>query len=73
MNVAVDGPKPATEVREDSFGVGLFVAQNTVLFLSRLSPELRFSIPWDQLRPCSPLLDIASARHQHGPAHLFAS
>jgi putative ABC transport system permease protein len=30
-------------------GVGLFVAQNTVLFLSRLSPELRFSIPWDQL------------------------
>jgi putative ABC transport system permease protein len=30
-------------------GVGLFVAQNTVTFLSRLSPELRFSIPWDQL------------------------
>jgi putative ABC transport system permease protein len=29
--------------------VGLFVAQNTVAFLSRLSPELRFSIPWDQL------------------------
>jgi putative ABC transport system permease protein len=30
-------------------GVGLFVAQNTVSFLSRLSPELRFSIPWDQI------------------------
>jgi putative ABC transport system permease protein len=30
-------------------GVGLFVAQSTVSFLSRLSPELRFSIPWDQL------------------------
>jgi putative ABC transport system permease protein len=30
-------------------GVGLFVAQNTVTFLSRVSPELRFSIPWDQL------------------------
>jgi putative ABC transport system permease protein len=30
-------------------GVGLFVAQNTVAFLSRQSPELRFSIPWDQL------------------------
>ncbi len=30
-------------------GVGLFVAQNTVAFLSRVSPELRFSIPWDQL------------------------
>jgi putative ABC transport system permease protein len=30
-------------------GIGLFVAQNTVIFLSRLSPELRFSIPWDQL------------------------
>jgi putative ABC transport system permease protein len=29
--------------------VGLFVAQNTVLFLNRQSPELRFSIPWDQL------------------------
>jgi putative ABC transport system permease protein len=30
-------------------GVGLFVAANTVAFLSRLNPELRFSIPWDQL------------------------
>jgi putative ABC transport system permease protein len=30
-------------------GVGLFVAQNTVTFLSRLSPELQFSIPWDQI------------------------
>jgi putative ABC transport system permease protein len=30
-------------------GVGLYVAQNTVNFLSRISPELRFSIPWDQL------------------------
>jgi putative ABC transport system permease protein len=30
-------------------GVGLFVAQNTVTFLSRLNPELRFSVPWDQL------------------------
>jgi putative ABC transport system permease protein len=30
-------------------GVGLFVAQNTVTFLSRVSPELRFSVPWDQL------------------------
>jgi putative ABC transport system permease protein len=30
-------------------GVGLFVAQNTVGFLSRLNPELRFSIPWDGL------------------------
>jgi putative ABC transport system permease protein len=30
-------------------GVGLFVAQNTVAFLSRLNPELRFTIPWDQL------------------------
>jgi putative ABC transport system permease protein len=29
--------------------VGLFVAQSTVLFLARQSPELRFSIPWDQL------------------------
>jgi putative ABC transport system permease protein len=29
--------------------VGLFVAQNTVAFLSRLNPELRFSVPWDQL------------------------
>jgi putative ABC transport system permease protein len=30
-------------------GVGLFVASNTVVFLSRLNPELRFSVPWDQL------------------------
>jgi putative ABC transport system permease protein len=30
-------------------GIGLFVAQNTVAFLGRVSPELRFSIPWDQL------------------------
>jgi putative ABC transport system permease protein len=30
-------------------GVGLFVAQNTVLFLGRLNPELRFSVPWDQV------------------------
>jgi putative ABC transport system permease protein len=30
-------------------GVGLFVAQNTVGFLSRLNPELQFSIPWDQV------------------------
>jgi putative ABC transport system permease protein len=30
-------------------GVGLFVAQNTVAFLSRLNPELRFSVPWDQI------------------------
>ena len=30
-------------------GIGLFVAQNTVTFLTRVSPELRFSIPWDQL------------------------
>jgi putative ABC transport system permease protein len=30
-------------------GVGLFVAQNTVVFLSRLNPELQFSIPWDQV------------------------
>jgi putative ABC transport system permease protein len=30
-------------------GIGLFVAQNTVTFLSRVSPELRLSIPWDQL------------------------
>jgi putative ABC transport system permease protein len=30
-------------------GVGLFVAQNTVAFLSRLNPELQFSIPWDQI------------------------
>jgi putative ABC transport system permease protein len=30
-------------------GIGLFVAQNTVLFLNRQNPELRFAIPWDQL------------------------
>jgi len=30
-------------------GVGLFVADNTVTFLSRLNPELQFSIPWDQV------------------------
>ncbi|HEX8966537.1 MAG TPA: FtsX-like permease family protein, partial [Chloroflexota bacterium] len=30
-------------------GVGLFVAENTVTFLSRLNPELRFSVPWDQI------------------------
>jgi len=30
-------------------GVGLFVAQNTVSFLSRLNPELRFSVPWEQI------------------------
>jgi putative ABC transport system permease protein len=30
-------------------GVGLFVAANTVAFLSRLNPELRFAIPWDQI------------------------
>jgi putative ABC transport system permease protein len=30
-------------------GVGLFVAQNTVAFLNRLNPELRFSIPWEQI------------------------
>ncbi|HEV7663745.1 MAG TPA: FtsX-like permease family protein [Chloroflexota bacterium] len=30
-------------------GVGLFVAQSTVTFLSRLSPELRFAIPWEQI------------------------
>jgi ABC-type lipoprotein release transport system permease subunit len=29
--------------------VGLFVANNTVVFLSRLNPELRFSIPWEQI------------------------
>src|SRR5262249_9574327 len=29
--------------------IGLFVARNTVLFLNRLNPELRFSIPWEQL------------------------
>ncbi|MBV9896081.1 MAG: ABC transporter permease [Chloroflexi bacterium] len=29
--------------------VGLFVAANTVAFLSRLNPELRFAIPWDQI------------------------
>ena len=30
-------------------GVGLFVAQNTVTFLSRLNPELRFAVPWEQI------------------------
>jgi len=30
-------------------GVGLFVAQSTVTFLSRLSPELVFAIPWEQI------------------------
>jgi putative ABC transport system permease protein len=30
-------------------GVGLFVAQNTVAFLSRLNPELRFGVPWEQI------------------------
>jgi putative ABC transport system permease protein len=30
-------------------GLGLFVAQNTVSFLSQLNPELRFSVPWDQI------------------------
>ena len=30
-------------------GVGLFVAQNTVAFLSRLNPELQFSVPWEQV------------------------
>jgi putative ABC transport system permease protein len=30
-------------------GVGLFVASNTVTFLGRLNPELRFSVPWDQI------------------------
>ena len=30
-------------------GVGLFVAANTVAFLGRLNPELRFSVPWDQI------------------------
>jgi putative ABC transport system permease protein len=29
--------------------VGLIVAENTVGFLSRLNPELRFSVPWDQI------------------------
>ncbi|MBV9580344.1 MAG: ABC transporter permease, partial [Chloroflexi bacterium] len=29
--------------------IGLFVAANTVAFLSRLNPELRFSVPWDQI------------------------
>jgi putative ABC transport system permease protein len=27
-------------------GIGLFVAQSTVVFLSRQSPELQFAIPW---------------------------
>jgi len=30
-------------------GVGLFVAQSTVAFLSRISPELVFGIPWEQI------------------------
>jgi putative ABC transport system permease protein len=30
-------------------GLGLFVAQNTVSFLSRLNSELQFSVPWDQI------------------------
>jgi len=30
-------------------GVGLFVASNTVTFLGRLNPELRFSVPWEQI------------------------
>ena len=30
-------------------GVGLFVAQSTVTFLSRVNPELVFAIPWDQI------------------------
>ena len=30
-------------------GVGLFVAQNTVAFLTRLNSELRFSVPWDEI------------------------
>ena len=30
-------------------GIGVFVAQSTVVFLSRLNPELRFSVPWDQI------------------------
>jgi putative ABC transport system permease protein len=29
--------------------LGLFVAQNTVAFLSQLNPELRFSVPWEQI------------------------
>ncbi len=29
--------------------VGLFVANSTVAFLSRLNPELRFSVPWEQV------------------------
>jgi putative ABC transport system permease protein len=29
--------------------VGLLVSQNTVDSLSRLNPELRFSVPWDQI------------------------
>jgi putative ABC transport system permease protein len=30
-------------------GVGLYVAQSTVTFLSRVNPELVFAIPWDQI------------------------
>ncbi|HET6318168.1 MAG TPA: FtsX-like permease family protein [Chloroflexota bacterium] len=29
--------------------IGLYVARNTIAFLVRQSPELRFSIPWEQL------------------------
>lgn len=29
--------------------VGLFVAQNTIAFLSRVNPQLSFSVPWDQI------------------------
>jgi putative ABC transport system permease protein len=30
-------------------GVGLFVAQGTVAYLGRQNPELRFSVPWEQV------------------------
>ncbi|MDQ3810476.1 MAG: ABC transporter permease, partial [Chloroflexota bacterium] len=30
-------------------GIGLFVANSTLLFLRRQNPELRFGIPWEQL------------------------
>jgi putative ABC transport system permease protein len=29
--------------------IGLFVSRNTITFLVRQSPELRFSVPWEQL------------------------